>query len=105
LIDEDRDGTAETLSDAAELEDPEIRPKVREWLEKAIAEYSDLRDSDELWRECSGKQVLGALPPRLGIASREDMERQVIQLFESCQIEAPDPLNELRDYIESISAA
>lgn len=105
LIDEDRDGTAETLSDAAELEDSEIRPKVREWLEKAIAEYSDLREGDELWMECSGKQVLGAIPPKLGIASREDMERQVIQLFESGQVEAPNPLNALRNYIESISAA
>ncbi len=78
---------------------------MREWLEKAIAEYSDLREGDELWMECSGKQVLGALPPKLGIASREDMERQVIQLFESGQVEAPKPLNDLRDYIESISAA
>jgi hypothetical protein len=105
LIHEDRDGTAETLSDAAELEDSEIRPKVREWLEKAIAEYSELRDSNALWKECSGKQVLGSLPPKLGIASREDMERQVVQLFESGQIETPSPLNELRGYIESISAA
>ena len=57
-IDVDRAATAQRLSDLADLSDESIRPQVRNWLTIAIDQYAAVRDGEELWIECSGKQVV-----------------------------------------------
>ena len=104
ILDE-RESIADGLSQLAELGDEDLRPKVRVWLETAIEKYRELRETEELWMKCSGKQVLSMLPPRLGIASRDHLERQVIKLLADGTIPTPEPLIELRGYVDGLSAA
>jgi AAA domain, putative AbiEii toxin, Type IV TA system/Protein of unknown function (DUF4435) len=104
-IDSDRSAMAQELSDLADLADEAIRPRIREWISRAIDQYAAVRDADTLWTECLGKQTLGALAPLLGFAGAGALERQVLTLLSEGQVDVPQPLRDLRDYIGSLSAA
>jgi len=103
-VDADRGAVAEDLSDAADLADQEIRPKVREWVAKAIEQYASLREADNLWAECSGKQVVGTVAPLVGVAGPEALERQVLKLLADGMIAPPPELAALREYVSGLSA-
>jgi predicted ATPase len=93
------------LSNIAELSDETIRPQVRNWIQTAVDQYASVRESDSLWAQCSGKQVLAAVSQLLGLAGGEAMERQVLMLLARQEIPIPPSLSALREYVSAISAA
>lgn len=93
------------LSNIADLSDETIRPQVSNWIQTSVNQYTSMRESDSLWAQCSGKQVLATMPPLLGLARAEAMERHVFTLLDGQEIPVPPALSALRQYVSAISAA
>jgi energy-coupling factor transporter ATP-binding protein EcfA2 len=102
-IEQDRPATIQTLSAHVDLKDGSIRPQIHQWLVDAAEEYAQLRDSPHLWRECSGKQVLGPVARGLGLKGPDALERQVLKLLDDGDVEAPPELADMRAYVEGLA--
>lgn len=93
------------LGNSADLSDETIRPQVRSWIKTAVDQYTSVRESEALWAQCSGKQVLATVPPLLGLTGADAIERQVFTLLDEQEIPIPPALSALRQYVSAISAA
>lgn len=102
---DDSPAVSQELSDLADLGDEELRPKVRQWIDAAIGRYAEVRESDQLWMQCSGKQVVSAIAPLLGLADAAAVERQTFELLADGVVDTPQQLSDLRQYIDRLSAA
>ena len=104
-IDADRAETAAELAGLAEQDDEAIRANVEEWITRAITAYSSARESPELWKKCSGKQVAAVVAGAVGLSEAEAFERQVFKLLSDGQVQAPPELTEPRDYVNGLQTA
>lgn len=68
--------------------------------EQAIKAYSAVRNSDDLWRRCEGKDVFRELAKReLGFQSGQVAERHILHLWGEKKELEPQELEAKRDYI------
>lgn len=75
----------------------------RSGLLDSIRAYAGLRESDNLWRDCLGKQTLSRLARALGFSGSTVLERQVLQVWSDDDAPVPAALAELRGYVASLS--
>lgn len=71
-------------------------------LHESADAYSALRASDGLWMHCMGKEVLGVLPPVLGLQSVEALERNVLACWKDGHAQRPKELTAIGNYIDSL---
>ncbi len=71
-------------------------------IERSAASYRDVRDSDDLWKKCFGKQVLHAIPSEVGSSDAATLERQVALLWQKGEVAPSAELESLRAYVESV---
>ncbi len=69
----------------------------------AITAYTAVRETSELWKVCMGKEVLKQLPQRFGFTRASALERTIREHWRNEQVEVPDELTELRQYIRDLS--
>jgi len=76
--------------------------KFSQLLEIAQRAYGSQRESENLWRDCEGKQVLNDICRRIGFANAPTMMQATFALWER-EIELlPEELNEVRNYIGAL---
>lgn len=84
--------------------DHTVAARYRTELERSIRMYSDVRTSNDLWKRCMGKEVLGSIPRQLGVTNLDLLERQVTLIWEENVAARPAELEALRSFVESIGA-
>jgi hypothetical protein len=77
----------------------------RDRLSRAIETYTEVRDGDDLWRKCMGKEVLATVHRRMGATDSATLERQVQHLYANGAVEPPAELAVLRAYITELPFA
>jgi hypothetical protein len=68
----------------------------------AALEYSQLRDSDELWKGCLGKQVLGVIATSVGVTNAVTLERAVTRLWSGGEVAISPEGLALREYVTAL---
>ncbi|MDX6653231.1 MAG: hypothetical protein QOJ38_2012 [Solirubrobacterales bacterium] len=101
---EDSSSRIEQLREAFEMAGAQPSDLVAN-LGSAVDFYATLRSSEELWKKCMGKEIMGVLPAELGISKARYLESQVIRMYEENEITPPDELIALRDYVAAIPYA
>ncbi|MCK4579339.1 MAG: AAA family ATPase, partial [Candidatus Marinimicrobia bacterium] len=80
------------------------RKKVRfkNALSNSIKAYDSLRNGENLWRECFGKEVLPRIAREVGLTDSQKYERLVSNLWNQGKVAIPEELENLRAYISNI---
>ena len=73
-----------------------------ELLDAAWTEYARDRDALDWYRRCLGKQTLSRTATALDFKSGEALERQVVGLWNSGEVDLPPDLVELRAYVGGV---
>lgn len=76
--------------------------QLREELLNSYQDYSELTESDNFWKKCFGKEVLGTIPSLIGLRDKDIYIRSVDRLWKEDEIPRSDELIELREYVEEI---
>jgi hypothetical protein len=84
---------------AAQAKDTCAEDAVREMISAAYAEYAQLRESEDLWRFCIGKQTLRMVFRPLEFHSTSALERSVLRLWSDEQVTRPKELMELLQHL------
>lgn len=100
-IEDDRDTWLESmLGEQPESAREAMRPEVQ----RAIEEYSALRNEpSRLWRDCQGSRVLPNVATKVKRAPK-DYIATVAWLWEEGHVARPEPLDDLRSWIEQLQA-
>ena len=72
------------------------------YLEKYIQLYKRIRESDDLWRRCEGKEVFRAITTSIGFADSEILERAIAGIWEKRPELRPAELVDLQVHIEAL---
>jgi hypothetical protein len=70
----------------------------------SVEDYNRIRTGPELWKWCHGKSVLGKLAGELGMQT-SILERRVMKLWTDGLLPWPDPIVELRAWLECLQPA
>jgi predicted ATPase len=84
------------------LPNPNDQKRCSKALEAAIEEYRGLREKPDLWKWCMGKQSLGIVAKTLGFSGADFLEKNMVQLWQSGEVETPSEVLALRKYIENL---
>jgi hypothetical protein len=68
---------------------------LRRSLVEAAVDYRTARASDDLWRQCRGKEVSRSIALDLGLVGPVEFESRATKLWSSTE-HPPDPVRELR---------
>lgn len=101
MIYEDAEEFIISVSDASGLEGPDLNT-FKQDLRVSLEIYRDVRETEELWKECMGKQTLAALYQELGMSSVETLQNTITRIWANNEANLPDELVALREYINSI---
>ena len=71
-------------------------------LQESAQAYRDLRESQDLWKHCFGKETLSSIPPLIGVSSIDVLQSNVISLWNSGEVLAPQELVRLREYVDEL---
>jgi hypothetical protein len=71
-------------------------------LEVRARSYGRIRDSDELWRRCEGKQVFRSLAQTIGVADVDTAERAMTNIWKDEPSLIPIELEQLRSYVAGL---
>lgn len=71
----------------------------------AFLEYEAIRDADDLWAKCLGKQVQRKMSRRLGFSTASTMQRYVLSLWRDGTIEEPAELIDIRRYVSGLAGS
>lgn len=71
-------------------------------LSASINEYRNIRVTVDLWRQCMGKQTLRIVYQNFGMGSVESLQNNITRIWENGEVNVPDELVALREYINSI---
>lgn len=71
-------------------------------LKSSLDTYSVVRLSGDLWKECLGKEVLGAIPSSFDITNAAAFEKQVVHLWDRGEVSLPEEVKHLREYVSSL---
>lgn len=74
----------------------------RDLLDTAWDSYQRLRTTADWHRHCLGKQTLGTLTKALGYRSTETLERHVLNLWDTGEVDIPADLDHLRSYVAGV---
>jgi ABC-type branched-subunit amino acid transport system ATPase component len=103
MIDQDPASTASGWSQLqSDLTDDE-RDELKTSLADAIDAYRAVRESEELWKSCMGKEVLKQIPTSYGFTRSNTLERAIRQAWASGEAQTPDELAELREYVQGLA--
>lgn len=72
-------------------------------LNSSITEYGNVREAENLWKLCLGKQTLGIVYNKFGMNSVESLQNNITKIWASGEAPVPSELVDLRSYIDSIS--
>jgi len=97
----DSDQFAADICESSSLEGDELNT-FRINLTESIEAYSNMRDTDNLWKECMGKQTLAVIYQDFGMSSVESLQNNITRIWASGEANVPDELVALRKYINSI---
>jgi hypothetical protein len=71
-------------------------------LNASLDEYRNIRETENLWKLCMGKQTLGIIYKEFGMGSVESLQNNITKIWASGEACEPDELVALRDYINLI---
>ncbi|MEW8658036.1 MAG: AAA family ATPase [Candidatus Thiodiazotropha endolucinida] len=100
-IDGDVDQFLDNLCAASGLQDDDLNT-FRQDVTSSVEVYRAVRETNELWKKCLGKQTLGVIFQDFGISSVESLQNNIARIWGNGEANLPDELVALRDYINSI---
>jgi len=68
----------------------------------SINEYRNVRETENLWKLCMGKQTLRIVYQEFGMSSVDSLQNNITMIWENGEVNAPDELVALRDYINAL---
>jgi energy-coupling factor transporter ATP-binding protein EcfA2 len=101
-IDSDASGIASQWAHLQSDLATEERSELEASISSAITAYREVRESDELWKECMGKEVLKQVPSKYGFNRVVAFERTLRQQWIADDALMPDELRQLREYVRGI---
>ncbi|MEQ8289703.1 MAG: AAA family ATPase [Gammaproteobacteria bacterium] len=90
-----------SVCDASGLADDNLNTFNQD-LNSSITEYRNVRDTENLWKFCMGKQTLCIIYQNFGLGSVESLQNNVTRIWTNGEAKLPDELTALREYINSI---
>jgi hypothetical protein len=87
---------------AKTIKNPDQLSKLKPHALSSAKKYGQLRVSEDLWKECMGKQVLAHVAHRLGFSGIEFLEHQLSNAWRSGEVAIPAEIAALRKFVREL---
>lgn len=93
---------AQKIVDTDSQLEPNQREKLKKHIQVRARSFARIRESDELWKRCEGKEVFRSIAQKIGFSDSETAERAIMGAWDQDETLVPEELKLLRSFVEQL---